>query len=61
MRLPPRRFGPSVRLASKASTRNRFGLFVAVTVVISIIWGFAESRQKTGAGSSALLVPNQEM
>ena len=35
-RLPPRSVGPSVRLASKASTRKRFVLCIDITFVISV-------------------------
>src|ERR1044072_9108182 len=59
-RLPPRRFGPSVRLASRASTRNRFVLIINVKVVILRL-RFGQSGQSTGAAPCAAIVPEARL
>jgi hypothetical protein len=46
-----------VRLASKASTRKRFVLWVDVTIRQSPYWGLPVSGQTTGDTASALTVP----
>src|ERR1043165_4567644 len=56
-RLAPRRFGPSVRLASSASDRNRFVLLINVTVVILRL-RFCQSGQAAGAAHCAGGVPD---
>src|SRR5436305_7255968 len=55
-RLPLRRVGPSVRLASKASTRKRLVFVIDITVFISVL-SIRQSGQITGGLRSALTVP----